>query len=262
MRLKFLFISAVMLAGILTGCSKEPETIKTKYFEVPMDDNRLLRMEVPVEWDITEQDAFHYWRFSDGTTLYKTSTAVSVGDQIGNCYYTTYAVSRNFEDASITISTDKNMVATVGALLDRAEIIERDVLQYKELGLDYLPEYADLPMQLTNNGLYMPTECEDVTSVTFTAANTVNGTSFVTSWIMKSKIEDLKPLLNNIATCNTTSGKLVEWYENKEIYYAVSENKVVAARKLTFNQWCCYVASLDSYKDYVTKAMFNIDNIK
>ena len=49
-------------------------------------------------------------------------------------------------------------VDTVGNLLDGATVFERNVVQYKEAALESLPEYQDYPMDLTDNGLYMPLE--------------------------------------------------------------------------------------------------------
>lgn len=252
----------LLLSVTLTGCKKEVTVTDTKYFEVPMQDDAVCRIKIPEQWGILEQDAFHYWKINDDTTVYKTVVPSNVGKKDGECTYTSTAVSRNFEGGTITINTSKDMVPFMTKMLNEAELVNREVKQYKELTTDKLPDYVDLPMSMTNNGLYMPTECEDVLSLAFTAANTIEGSSFVGSWLMNAKINDLKPLLHNIVTCNTEDARLTSWFESDDCYYAVSGNKVVAAKKLTFNQWYCYVASLDDYASYVTKAMLNIDNIK
>lgn len=252
----------LILMLTLTGCKEAPEILDTKYFEVPMKDCKVLSIEIPADWNLMEQDGFYYWKLSPDTTVYKTEVPVHVGKLDGECYYTATSVSRNFDYGTVTINTTREMVPYMVTKLNEAELFERQVLQYKELVTTELPEYEDLPMHLTNNGLYMPTDCEDVLSLAFTAANTIKGESFVGSWLMNSKLEDLKPYLHNIVTCNTEDNTLSKWYESGDVYYAVSENKVVAAKKLTYNQWYCYVASIDDYSNYVVKAMHDIDVVK
>ena len=243
----------------LGGCRKaEEEVVDTKVFEIPMKDNKYCRLEIPSNWNLQEQDGFYYWKLNDDTTVYKTEVGSYIGKVDGECYYTATSVSRNFEYGTITINSTNDMVPYIRTMLNKAELVERQVKQYRELGTSKLPSYADLPMALTNNGLYMPEGCDDVLSLSFTASNQISGSSFIGSWIMKAKLEDIKPLLHNIVTCNTSDAKLTSWFEDSNTYYAMSENKVVAAKKLTYNQWYCYVASLDNYADYVTKAMFNV----
>lgn len=255
-KLLFLTLFSVLL---LCGCGKAAELdTTTQVFEIPMKDNLYCRLELPGTWEVTKQDAFHYWQFNDVYDIYKIKTPVTTGKESNGCYYSGTTVSRNFDEGTITINADKEYMKTLGMYLSSAEIVERDVLQYRELEVEYLPEYVDLPMQLTNNGLYMPTECEDVSSTAFTAASSIQGTSYVTSWIMKAKLENIKPLLHTLAVCNSGSSKLEWWYESNDVYFVASADKVACAKKLTYNQWCCYVASNDDFRYYPIKAMFNI----
>lgn len=244
----------------LSGCGKDVVIdTTTQIFEIPMKDDLYCRLELPGTWTVTKQDAFHYWQFNNTYDVYKIQTKVSVGEQKNNCYYSDTSVSRNFEEGTIILNAEKEYIELLGMYLDSAEIVKREVPQYRELEVDYLPDYVDLPMELTNNGLYMPVECEDVTSTAFTAASSMKETSFVTSWIMKSKLDGVKPLLHNLAVCNSGEQNLDWWYQTDDIYFVSTKDKVACAKKLTYNQWCCYVASKDNYMYYPIKAMFNIE---
>ena len=248
----------LMLALMLTGCSRHPEDVQTRIFEIALDGTNVLAMDIPANWSLTEQDGFHYWKFNDNIEMYKTKTPIVSGNLKGDCYYTSTSVSRNFDDYSIMIDTDKKTVDTVGKLLSQASIGSREVIQYRERGLESLPDYKDYPMDFTTNNLYMPLEYNEVQSDVFTSCNSINGTSFITCWMMNYKLEDLKPILMNLVTCNSSSGKLDSWYESSDIFYAESEGLVVAAKKITYNKWCCYLSSNDSYADYLLKAMYRI----
>lgn len=254
---RFAVLIVCMLCLALCGCSHSGEELQTKVFEIAMDGDDVLGLKIPADWNLSEMDGFHYWKFNDDTTIYRTKTPVVTGDKKGECWYSTYAVSRNFDDYTITISTDKKMVDTVGEFLNKAKVAERSVAQYKERELEHLPEFQDYPMDMSSNGLYMPIEYNEVTSDVFTSCHSINGNSFITCWIMNYKLDDLKPMLNNLVTCNA-GGKLSAWYENDSMYYAEAGNLVVAAKKLTYNQWCCYLASNDAYADYAIKALYMV----
>lgn len=245
-------------AMMLTACSHEPEPLSTKRMEFALTDNNVLLLDIPEDWELTERDGYHYWKFNENTTVYKEHSPVSTGDKKGECYYSTYAVSRNFDGYTITISTDKKMVDSVGDLLNKAQVIQRDVSQYRERELEYMPEFQDYAMDFTTNGLYMPLEYKEVEADIYTACTSINGTNFVTCWIMNYKIDDLKPLLNNLVTSNANDTTLTKWYESNDIYYAECGDCVVGAKKLTYNQWCCYLSSRDGYDDYLRKALLSI----
>ncbi|MCM1218454.1 MAG: hypothetical protein NC548_28535 [Lachnospiraceae bacterium] len=254
---KLIFV-AMLICLTVCGCSHKGDDVETRIVEIALADNELLQLPIPANWSLTELDGFHYWKYNDDTTIYRSKTPVVTGDKKDNCWYSTYAVSRNFDEYTITITTNKNMVDTVGALLNTAKTKRRDVVQYKERGLQSLPEYKDYAMDFTSNGLYMPIDYNEVASDVFTSCHSMNSTSFVTCWIMNYKLDDLKPLLNNLVTCNSGDGKLSAWYESSDIYYAEAGNFVVAAKKLTYNQWCCYLSSNDSYADYLRKAIIKV----
>lgn len=242
---------------LLTGCGHKGDDIATRKFEVSLLDNKLVQLDIPADWTVAEQDGFSYWKFDNASEICRTKTPVVTGDLKDNCWYTPTSVSRNFDDYTVTIKTNKKMVDTVGEMLNKVDVSSRDVAQYKERGLDKLPSYDDYGMDFTTNGLYMPLDYSEVQSDAFTACNSINGSSFVTCWIMNYKLADLKPVLNNLVTCNQ-GGKLSKWYEASDIYYAEAGNYVVAAKKLTYNKWCCYLSSNDSYANYVRKAVVNV----
>lgn len=255
---KFLVLLLALLT--LSGCSKDTNTyINTRGFEIMLDDNKYVTLEIPSSWNLTEQDAYSYWKFNENITVYKSTTKVVSGKEEGNILYTNNTVSRNFDEASISFHIDKVDLDFTKNMLANAKVLERDVLQYRELEIESLPEYTKQPMLMTENELYMPEGYSDVMSEQYTAAHKVDGNSFILSWIARDKIEDYKPILHNIVTCNSSSKKLDSWYESDDIYYAVCEDKVVAAKKITYNRWVCYCASNDSYADYVIQAMFNIE---
>lgn len=252
---KIKLLIAVAVVTLMCGCSHQPEQIATTGFEVPLDNNKVASIAIPASWELKECDGFSYWQFNDDTVIYRTKSLIPTGDKKGNCYYSSSSVQRDFGDYAITVKTSKKNVDTVGNLLDGATVFERNVVQYKEAALESLPEYKDYPMDLTDNGLYMPLEYTDVEFDIYTASHTVNGTNFLLCWIMNYKLEDLKPVLNNLVTCNSGSGKLSSWYESSDVYYAESGRLVVCAKKLTYNTWCCYLATDGDYADYAVKAM-------
>lgn len=250
-------VISVLVAALtvsLTGCAHEEQNMPTQLFEMALTDNSVIQMQLPADWSLTELDGYHYWKFGDDTTIYKEHSPVSTGDKKGECYYSTYAVSRNFDGYTITISTNKKLVDSVGAMLNAAKVVERDVPQYRERALEYLPEFQDYAMDFTTNGLYMPIDYSEVANDVYTACSSINGTNFVTCWVMNYKLEDLKPLLNNLVTCNQ-GGKLDSWYESSDTYYAECGGYVVGAKKLKYNQWCCYLASDGGFDDYLRKAL-------
>lgn len=258
-KLLLLVISLMVLA--LSGCSHETDLVASKVFEIAMADDDVLQLQIPVNWELKEQDGCYYWLFKDKDkeyTVYKMASQIVIGDQVDNCLYSNNSVSRNFTDYSITIKAKGKDLDTVGALLNVSNVIDRTVLQYKERGMSKLPVYQDYPMDLTTNKLYMPLQYNEVDNDVYTACHSINGNSFVTCWIMNYRLEDLKPILHNLVTVNTSTSKLNEWYESDEIYYAEADNLVVACKKLTYNKWCCYLATNDSYKDYVIKAMYKV----
>lgn len=246
----------------LTGCSKELDVLETKFFEIPLHDNKYCRLEIPADWTLDEQNGLNYWSFNNGEAIiFKLETVSDFGEKVDKTVYSTYSVARAFDDKdSIVINVDKQQLNTIGALLNRSEVIEREVLQFKELGIEYLPLYEEVEMVLTENNLYMPVGYDFVDNQTYTYAHYIKDGTFLSSWTMKYKLEDLKPYLHNLVTCNNSSTELVAWYETDDMYVAWSSNKIVAAKKLTYNLWCCYVGSTGT-DAYVSQAMLNIKYI-
>lgn len=256
------YLSIILLATclIMTGCKHEPEEVATVKFDIPLSGNMYCSLDIPDTWVLTEQNGLNYWCFNDLVNIYKSETQFDVGAKDGQTTYSTYSVSRDFDDGtSVIISVDKAQLDTAGELLDNAEVKECSVMQYKELGLNSIPEYAQQEMVITENGLYMPVGYDYVTSNRFTGSHLMSGTDYITSWIMKYKLIDLKPFLHNVLMCNSPDSGISKWYESDDIYIAWSGNNVVAAKKLTYNLWYCYTATANTYNDYVIQAMLNVD---
>lgn len=250
-------LAASALAVCLCGCSHTDETLEAQTLEIAMADSNVLGLQIPKDWELEEQDGFHYWGFTNGSKIYRSKIPVATGDKKGDCYYSTYAVSRNYADGyTITISTDKKIVDQVGNLLQNSSEFKRESANYREREIKHLPEYDDFEMAMSTNNLYMPLEYNEVTSDVFSACHSLNGESYVTCWIMDYSLDDLRPMLNNLVTAN--AGKITHWYEGDGIYWAATKTKTVCAKKLAYNQWCCYLTSNDSYRDYAIKAMHSI----
>ena len=72
---------------------------------------------------------------------------------------------------------------------------------------------------------------------------------------MLRKIDQLKPILLNYLICNDTT--ITDWYQDDDMFYAETSSRIIAAKKLTQNQYICYIASPDM-KDFLLKGINTI----
>ena len=115
-------------------------------------------------------------------------------------------------------------------------------------------------MILTPHGLYLPESeyVSDIAIVGCTADVAYFDDDFILSWIMYYKLEDLKPQLCNLVMDNAMN-RVSKWYQDDSIFYAETDNYIVAAKKITFNQWCCYLCNnTEDLKDYLLQGVTTV----
>lgn len=247
----------------LTGCGNTDTQYSgnTYELEIPLYDNVYATVLLPTECYLAETDGCTFWKFIDGTTLYRmlnSTKGTSDYDSNNDCYYTDNSVSKELDNnTSIVISATKKNQKMMRDLAGKITTDTRTITPYKEQRSSVLPSYdSDAPMVFTDVNLYMPEGSKDTTFEGSSAQIYSNGKTFCESWVMLRKLDELKPTLLNYVTCNSNT-KIQLWYEADGIFYAESDNYVVGCKAITMNQWVCYIASYDM-KDFVLKGIDTI----
>ena len=264
MRKWFLFYF-VIIALSMCGCSKSDAityTDNTKVFQVPLLDEGYVEFLIPEELSVLEEDGQALWKLSDGTVITLEKFGLSKGKEIeGNCTYSDkgvfYTLPNN--DGVLSVLCDKSHNEYYRKSLNNLSYIKNTLL--KELYctednlLGKLPTYVEQDMVVTNNSLYMPAGYEDSTINIYTACYYNIGNQFIESWIMYFRLEDLIPKLLPKVLCNST-GELTAWYEDNEVFYLETDSYVLGAKKITHNQWCCYMSSnTPDMKNYLLQGL-------
>lgn len=260
---RFALLCLICLCVFMTGCSKGNTQYSgnTYELEIPLYDTTYATLTLPTECYLTETDGCTFWKFIDGTTVYRmlnSSKGTSKYDSENDCYYSDNAVSKELENnTSIVISANKRNQKMLRDLAGKITTDSRTITPYKEQKSSVLPSYdEDAPMVFTDANLYMPEGAKETTFDGSSAQIYSNGKTFCESWVMLRRFEDLKPTLLNYVTCNSNT-KIQLWYEDDGIFYAESDNYVVGCKAITMNQWVCYIASYDM-KDFVLKGIDKI----
>lgn len=255
---KFLFLCA--LCCLLCGCGKQLEySGSTTTMEVPIKETTYAVVTLPVECRLTETDGITYWKFIDGTVLYRMLNDASGSgkyDSTNGVYYSGNSTCLVLDEASLVLSTTKDNAELMRKCLGVTTVNERRITLGKKQQSSVLPSYdEEAPMEFTDAKLYMPVNSKATTFDGSSAQIYVNGLSYCESWIMLRKLEQLKPILLNYLVCNDTT--ITKWYESDEVFFAETSSTVVACKKLTQNQWVCYIASADM-RDFVLKGIDTI----
>lgn len=253
-----------LIAGLVltfTGCGAEDVTFETKEFEIPLSGTQILRFDIPSDWELSRNDGFCYWEFNDGDFIVQRNmTLVYTGKQEGKVYYNSSSVARNFDDVSVIISSsDNDEVPMLGTCLDDGEVITKTIIKDKKKSLQYLPEYTDYDMIMSTNGMLVPTYYDKVTSMAFTSCHSMQDDGFYTTWLMNYKFKDLQPILDTVVSCNNGSA-MDSYFQNDDVYFAKMGDLVVGAKKLTYNKWCCFMSSNNTYENYVLKALYLVED--
>ena len=259
--MKKLLLIFCAVACCLCGCTKDMYYCGDTYsFEIPISDNVYSVVSLPTECILVETDSVTYWKFIDGTTIYRmlnSSKGTSKFDSANKVYYTTNSVCVEFDNnTSLVMSTTKDNNKMMRKLLGQTVLNSRDVTLGEKERLESLPTYDDkVPMEFTDANLYMPVGSKATTFDGSSAQIYVNGLSFCESWVMLRKIDQLKPILLNYLICNDTT--ITDWYQDDDMFYAETSSRIIAAKKLTQNQYICYIASSDM-KDFLLKGINTI----
>lgn len=250
-------VLATCTAFLMTSCGKAEEvTIPMKPFEIPTTGCEVFSFEIPEDWELTRQDGFCYWEFNDGENiLQRNKVQVNVGEQDGDVYVASDSVARNFDDCTVQVSCEGDDVQLLRESFKDGKVAERHVKKDKGKSLQYLQDFEDLDMVMSENDLLVPVYYNKVMSMAFTACHAMTEDGFYTTWIMNYKFEDLQPMLDAMVSCNNGT-VLDSYFQNDDVYYAKCGDIVVGAKKLTYNKWCCFTASAGTYENYLLKALY------
>lgn len=268
--IKKIAVLAVAFTALLsfTGCANNsPDEVlaaSSVTFEVPVGDNEVCRFEIPEDIKITDTDATVFWKFDDGSTIYRMSSIdkgkVSSYDAELDVYYTSKTVTKNVENYAIVCSGDQQFASFMKRSLGKCEVITRDIKLPTANEILTLPSYFKMDMQLTSENLYMPAgDYKSLVLPGYTASIFSDGYGkFIENWVMYHDWDSLKAILLNTVTCNTSDHKVQEWYYDGTYFWAKSEKYFVAAKKITQNQYYCYAGTVGDMENFALQGLANI----
>ena len=235
----------------LTACTSEENVVysnMTKPLQLPIVNAGYVEFEIPEELSIVKEDGQSFWVLNDSTTIYLLKNTIPMGTkQDGNCIYNDtniyYVLPNDCGVITLACAEDKNDYyrKSLNNLKFSEGIFLEDLLCTEDKMLGKLPEYSEVDMVVADNSLYMPIDYTNALLDFNTACYYNEGSQFVESWVMYYRLNDLKPMLFPKVLCN--SGGLTAWYEDKDIFYLETDRYVLGAKKITFNQWCCYIST-------------------
>lgn len=254
-----LFVMCLIL--LLTGCGATGETEysgATKSIEILLKDNKILTLQIPVEMEVATTDNHYYWEFTNGTTIYRITSQVTLGTYNAeqDIYLGNNTVSKNFEDCSVTIAFDSNVGNVLKPYLAQAAVTEKSATIPDYSRLESLPSYKEEEMILKGN-CYMPPNTVD-NPMNLDSEVYLDGASWLQSWILDAKEEDMKTSLLTLAVLNTSDVFLKSSYESEDVYYYATDATIVAAKRLSYNSWYIYYGSSDML-DYILTGLEKVN---
>lgn len=268
---RFIFVIA-LLAVTLTGCSKDDTVVysdNVKPLQLPITNAGYVEFNIPEELSIVREDGQSFWVLDDYTTIYLLKTPIPTGVKSdGNCFYTDnsiYYVLPN-DQGTLLISCTEDKSEYYRDSLNNLSYYEGvffvDLLCNDTNKLGKLPNYEDCEMIVANNSLYMPNEYAGELLGFNTACYFNQGSQFLESWVMYYRLEDLIPMFLPKVLCNT-NGTVTAWYEDSDVFYLESDRYVLGAKKITHNQWCCYISSnTPEMRNYLLKGINKVHFIE
>lgn len=262
-------LSLILVMITFTGCANSnPDEVlaaNTVTFEVPLSTTKVCQFDIPGNLKIADTDAAVYWKFDDGSTIYRMSSTdsgkVSNYDSELDVYFTNKTVTKNFDDYSIVCSGTSEFIKTMKQSLGHCKVINREIKLPTDAEILSLPSYFKMEMQLTNDNLYMPKgEYKALLFSGYTACLYCNGYGeFIENCVMyKDWDEVLKPSLLNVITCNTDDHHIKEWYSDGTYFWAKSDKYFVAAKRITQNQYYCYTGTVGDMENFALQGLANI----
>ena len=103
----------------------------------------------------------------------------------------------------------------------------------------------------------MPEGAEDAMLDSYRASVIFLNREFLISWVQDDKIEQLLPKLITKCIANSGVSMLDSWYQDDEIVYMTAGNNIVAAKKLSLNEWYVYSGS-KTFVDYVLTGVMDV----
>ena len=254
---------------LLFGCSKEELTYYSddaKTLQLPIKTAGNVEITIPKELDIIEEDGQSFWKLSDGTTILLKANCVPVGDGVvGNCVHNDANVYYEIPNdlGYVQVNTEEHLIPywceSLNDLDLHSGVYLKDQLCTIDNKLGKLPKYEECDMTLVeSNNLYMPKEYKNTVIDMYTACYYNVGSQFVESWVMYYKLDDLLPMLLSKVVCNS-KGNINVWYQDSDVLYLETDRYVIGAKKLTYNQWCCYMSSnTPDMKNYLLQGLHKI----
>lgn len=261
-RIIIVFLTSFCLLS--QGCSSESCSYldETQTVHLPLSNEDYLELNIPKELNLTKDGGRTYLTYSDDTSICITKAKLEIGKktELGN-NRTKNTIYRDLGDCRIVITTSTANFDYYDAKLADADIKKSDTTLYREYRINNLPKQKSTPeMMITPHGLYLPTTdyASAFSIIGCTADVAYFNDNFIMSWIMYYKLEDLKPQLCNLILDNDLS-RVNEWYQSSNIFYAETDNYIVAAKKLTYNEWCCYLCNnVDDLKDCLLQGITTV----
>lgn len=247
MKTKCLILVA-LLVTILVACGKEEivQNENTYDVEIPLVETYKYVVPVDSSFYIEETNRNSYWKFNDGTIMYKTSTkatdTLKHNDEF-DFYYGNTTLSKEVGDYNIYIVSNKDSIDKFKASVAYGSEVSKTYNLKVEDQLKELPKYEDKEMIIDDNGMVMPIVNSQPLKNLYTSSIYIeDSASYLESFILDRKIDDLMPELLNIVTSNSDEEDVI-WYKDDDYVFLKCGSNITAAKKLHMNSYYIYNGS-------------------
>lgn len=271
---RLLVLLILSITVTITGCgeknnkeqveSNSVEEVTTQSpIEIPIEDKRVVTLQIPNGFIIRETDNNRYWLFDNDVTVFATAATkheTSDYDEERDIYRNSSSVSKDFGDISIVVNASGSALDSMCDVLSSCVESDKIVRLDKDTKLENMPEYSDMSdkMMLNKNNLYVPEGTKDNTGNIYISALFCAGSSWLQTWVQDGTYDEIEDKMLTLVLNNSGSESVDEWYSGDKIVYMKSGNNVVALKKLLRNEWYVYYCSAD-LMDY---ALTGINKVK
>lgn len=240
-----LTVIAMIVCLCKCGKAEEPEIVysgKTNSYDIQISDTEYVTLQVPIEAELTLQDGYSHFEFSDGTIIDMSNTQLTPAqlDEETGLYVSDSSVQLNIDDKCILVSCTGSMVEQMKTYLQGVKRVEILTDLYKELRIKKLPKYKSVEMELVDN-MYLPANTPKRNWLSLESQLYTDGTDYLQLTIYDFPIGDIVAKLRTQLLCNTGKNVVDEWYQDDDTLYMKAGDHYIVTKRLAYN--CTYVYS-------------------
>lgn len=249
-------LTVIMFVAIvaLSLSIKEPifELTETTYpVDIPIGNQRIITLQLYGDASCNISNNSNYWDMQDGTQIYRTVNPLSDADKATlkyneeySIYYSNVRCVKEFDTYTIDIISNKDILHYYIASLALCQVKTVPVLLEASTQLDTLPLHTETELIKDNNGMFMPALNTTTLNSKYTSSfYAVDYATWIESYILDRKQEDLIDDMLNVLVANTYSDEPVRWYMDSNYMYFEKDDHIICAKKLHLNSWYIYVCS-------------------